>query len=36
MEILEQRNIKKWSMVSKIMEQEYKMPGRSGKQCRER
>lgn len=36
MEILDERNIKKWSMVSKIMEQEFGMTGRSGKQCRER
>lgn len=30
------REVKKWSHISKIMESEYDIFGRSGKQCRER
>lgn len=29
-------NVKKWSQVARIMEQDFKIPGRTGKQCRER
>lgn len=35
-EIIEVQKIKKWSAVSRIMETQFKIIGRTGKQCRER
>lgn len=35
-EIILERKVIKWSVVAKIMEGEYDIPGRTGKQCRER
>ena len=34
LEIVQVRKIKKWSAVSKAMEDEFKIYGRTGKQCR--
>ena len=35
-EIIEVQKIKKWSAVSRAMENQFKIIGRTGKQCRER
>ena len=32
----EEQQITKWSVIAKKMAEEYNMPGRTGKQCRER
>jgi hypothetical protein len=32
----EERREKKWASIARIMEQEFKIQGRTGKQCRER
>jgi hypothetical protein len=32
----EERGLKKWSEIAKIMEQEFAITERTGKQCRER
>jgi hypothetical protein len=32
----EERGEKKWSVIAKIMGEEFNVPGRTGKQCRER
>jgi hypothetical protein len=32
----EEVQIKKWSIIAKKMAEEFEMPGRTGKQCRER
>lgn len=32
----EERKIKRWTDIAKIMNVEYKIGGRNGKQCRER
>lgn len=32
----EEQKITKWSLIAKKMSEEYDMPGRTGKQCRER
>ena len=34
--IMQEKRIKKWSDISKTMETDFKMFGRTGKQCRER
>lgn len=35
-EIIEVKQIKKWCSIARCMEVEYFLPGRTGKQCRER
>lgn len=32
--LIEQRGLRRWSQISKAMEEEFKMSGRNGKQCR--
>lgn len=32
----EERGERKWATIARILEQEFDIPGRSGKQCRER
>ena len=32
----EEKGIAKWSLIAKTMDEEYKIYGRTGKQCRER
>jgi len=34
--LFEVDGIKKWSEISRLMEQDHNIPGRNGKQCRER
>lgn len=36
MQIIQVQKIRKWSAVSRTMEAEFKIVGRTGKQCRER
>jgi hypothetical protein len=33
-ELYEQRGVKKWSELSRVMERDYGIEGRNGKQCR--
>jgi hypothetical protein len=35
-DLYEEKNIKKWSEIARIMELEHHIKGRNGKQCRER
>jgi|688.fasta_scaffold322423_2 hypothetical protein len=35
-DLYEEKNIKKWSEIARIMESEHQIKGRNGKQCRER
>jgi len=35
-ELYEIRNVQEWSLIAHLMEQEYQIYGRTGKQCRER
>ncbi len=32
----EEKSLKKWSVIARKMETDYNLPGRTGKQCRER
>lgn len=34
--LVEERNLNKWALIARIMGEEFGIPGRTGKQCRER
>lgn len=34
--LYEKVKVNKWSLIAKVMQEEYKLPARTGKQCRER
>jgi hypothetical protein len=34
--LVEERKMAKWSHISRVMEEEFQLAGRNGKQCRER
>lgn len=34
--LVEKYGVKKWTLISKKLQEEYRIPGRTGKQCRER